>query len=94
MRKLAPSCRLGKRTSFPGASPGGLVTGLSGLNAGMEFRNQSPWKMRLLTTLEEMILVQFTKGELKRLNDDCRSAAVPKGRRRLPLSMSRERLNE
>src|SRR2546427_10219856 len=94
MRKLAPSCRSAKRISFPGARPGGFVTGSSGLNAGMEFRNQSPWKMRLLTTLGEMIRVQSANGELNRLNEDCRLAAVPCGFRRLPLSMSRERLKE
>src|SRR5437868_1607656 len=94
MRKFAPSCKLGKRISFPAASPAGFVTGLSGLNAGMEFRNQSLWKMRLLTTRGETTRVQFTNGELKRLKDDCRLAGAPSGSRKLPLSMSRERLKE
>src|SRR5215469_12182632 len=94
IRKLAPSCTLGKRISFPTASPAGLVTGLSGLKAGMEFRNQSPWNMKLLTIWGEMIRVHVAKGEWKRLKDDCRSAAVPNGLRRLPLSTSLERLKE
>jgi len=70
------------------------VTGSSGLNAGMEFKNQSPWKIKLFTTRAEKSRVQSTSGELKRFKDDCRSAAVPSGLRRLPLSMSCERLKE
>src|SRR5262249_58549726 len=50
--------------------------------------------MKLLTMRDEMTRVQVAKGEWKRLKDDCRSAAVPNGLRRLPLSMSVERLKE
>src|SRR5919108_3387494 len=92
MRKFAPSCKLGKRISLPAARPIGLVIGSSGLKAGMEFRNQSPWNIRLFTTCGEMTRDQSTNGEVKRFNEDCRLAAVPCGFRKLPLSISRERL--
>ena len=60
----------------------------------MEFRNQSPWNMKLFTMRGEMTRVHVAKGEWKRLNDDCRFAAAPNAVRRLPLSISRERLKE
>src|SRR5215470_4508055 len=93
MRKLAPSCKLGNRISLPTASPAGFVTGSSGLKAGMEFKNQSAWKLRLLTKVGEITRVHVATGELNRLNEDCRLAAVPRGCRKLPLAMSLDRFS-
>src|SRR5262245_52038158 len=99
MRKLAPSCRVGKRTWAdvpdrlrPRPVALTLKAAAFGLNAGMVLTKVFAISGKLFTTCDENVCVQLPKKELNRFRDDWKLAGVPRGRCKLPLALSTERL--